>query len=133
MTPQLDAKLKDFYDIQQLIKTLETQNKNNRQEISDMVCVAQYNRHTGESSQDGWEYKGGQHICIIRPSIRHFIDKEQLPRDVYRMYGQLQEIITVSVSKIEEEQDQGEIGIHFEDVHCRYTPKRRTKKSAIPG
>jgi|LauGreSuBDMM15SN_2_FD.fasta_scaffold285951_2 hypothetical protein len=126
----IDEKLKVFYEIQQLIKTLETLNKQHRSDLSDMVCVDQYKRRTSESQQDGWEYLGPTHSCTIRPYIRHYIDKEQLPRDVYQMYGKLQEVITISVAKNDgdDDDDAGDVHVDVDGCRCTYTPKRTRPK-----
>jgi hypothetical protein len=130
----IDEKLKVFYEIQQLIKTLETLNKQHRSELSDMVCVDPYKRWTSESQQDGWEYRGPAHRCTIRPYIRHYIDKEQLPRDVYQMYGKLQEVTTISVAKNEGyDDDAGDVHVDVDGCRCTYTPKRtRPKVTSAP-
>jgi len=130
----IDEKLKVFYEIQQLIKTLETLNKQHRSDLSDMVCVDQYKRRTSESQQDGWEYLGPTHSCTIRPYIRHYIDKEQLPRDVYQMYGKLQEVITISVAKNDgdDDDDAGDVHVDVDGCRCTYTPKR-TRPKAPPS
>jgi len=126
----IDEKLKVFYEIQQLIKTLETLNKQHRSDLSDMVCVDQYKRRTSESQQDGWEYLGPTHSCTIRPYIRHYIDKEQLPRDVYQMYGKLQEVITISVAKNDgdDDDDASDVHVDVDGCRCTYTPKRTRPK-----
>jgi hypothetical protein len=130
----LDDKLKVFYEIQQLIKTLETLNKKHRSVLSDMVCVDQYKRRTSETQQDGWEYRGPTHSCTIRPYIRHYIDKEQLPRDVYQMYGKLQEVTTISVAKNErdDDDDAGDVHVDVDGCRCTYSPKR-TRPKAPPS
>jgi hypothetical protein len=102
MLDKLDELIKRFDDVQILIKKLETSNKNTRNDIKDLICCEKFKRSTAESEKDGWEYTNEQHSCSIRPSVRHYIDKERLPRDVYMMYGQLQEIHTIYVSKCDE-------------------------------
>lgn len=131
--PAIDAKIQEFYDVQQLIKNLEAVNKRNRATISEMVCCDKYRRQTAESAQDGWCYYNQVHCCTVRSAIRHYIDKEQLPRDVYQMYGQLQEIVTLSVSKSADAGDApDDVTLDLDGVKCTYSPipKRRARPNA---
>ena len=136
----IDAKIQEFYDIQQLIKNLEKLNKRNRSVITQELCVTQYTRRTAASMHEGWEYTTDKGLCCtIRRSIRHYIDKEQLPREVFQMYGELQEVMTVSVAPSDTTNDEVQVEVKlqldFPDEHkpgfckCVYksSPKRRGK------
>ncbi len=130
----LHAQIEAFYDIQRLIKHLETINKENREKIHEQVCCDGYKRQTAESTRDGWVCDTGTHCCTIRPSIRQYIDKEQLPGDVYQQYSQLQEVLTLSVTK-HAGIDDGEsdpVVLDVPSVQCTYSPtaKRRARRSA---
>ena len=131
----LHAQIQAFYDIQRLIKHLESINKTNRETIHEQVCRDAHVRRTAESVRDGWVYDTGTHRCTVRPSIRQYIDKEQLPSDVYQQYSQLQEILTLSVTKHadeDEEDEPGEVVLHFPSGRCTYSPtaKRRVVQRA---
>jgi hypothetical protein len=129
---QIDTKIHEFFYIQQLIKILETINQKHRYDIGKLVCVARHVRLTTEADNDGWEYENSDHICTIRPSIRHYIDKEQLPLDVYQKYGQLQEVLTIAVSKADKtKDDHGEVTIKHGDFSCSYNTTHRIH--AKPG
>ena len=136
----LDQKIQEFYDIHRIIKNLEAINKQNRHEIGVRVCRTEHRRRTTESVRDGWVYDNGTHCCTIRQSIRHYIDKERLPRDVYQLYGQLQEVVAMSVVKCGDRDDDGEADVSllvdFAFGTCAYNAsprRRRASTDAVDG